>query len=208
MDKVDVAAELLTVKKEKYGGPSVVVAGGVCAHGVIPFHFVNNKVKINARGYQCHLSNHYGPECHTLYPDGNFMFRDDGATSHATKSAQAWPTKNFPECLRHLHPWRSRSPDRNPCDFSLWSIIEKKVEDAAPKTEMGVKTAIQKASREITVDTCARMFGAFAKRQEMRVEASGGVFKFKKKSCPAAPAREEATHEEDGREWVTDEEAS
>ena len=69
---------------------------------------------------------------------------------------------------------------------------------------MELKTAIQRASREITAETCARMVGAFAKRLEMRVEASGGAFEFKKKSSPAAPARKEATHEE----WVTDDEAS
>ena len=66
-----------------------MVAGGVCARGVAPFHFVTKGVNINAQEYQCHLSNHYGPECHALYPSGNFIFMEDGASAHTAKSTQA-----------------------------------------------------------------------------------------------------------------------
>ena len=79
IDERDVPAALLTVRREKYKGASVMVAGGVCSRGVVPRHFASRGVKINAAEYQSLLSNRYGPEINALCPDGAFALMEDGS---------------------------------------------------------------------------------------------------------------------------------
>ncbi|KAI6652482.1 MhmaT1 transposase [Oopsacas minuta] len=59
----------------------------------------------------------------TMFENGSFAFQQDGAAAHKAKSTQEWLGVNIPHFITKVE-WPPSSPDPNPLDFSLWSILE------------------------------------------------------------------------------------
>ena len=83
----------------------------------------------------------------------------------------------------HLRPyqalrdaWPPNSPDLNPLDDSIWSILEQKASAKTHKTVEFLKRALIKAWDEISVETLAKIVDDFPKRLKACVEAEGGHF--------------------------------
>ena len=51
--------------------------------------------------------------------------QQDGATAHTAKMVQAWCKDNF-KSFWSKELWPPSSPDLNPMDFGIWSILERK----------------------------------------------------------------------------------
>ena len=51
--------------------------------------------------------------------------QQDGATSHTAKTVQSWCKENF-TVFWSKEFWPSSSPDLNPMDFGVWSMLEYK----------------------------------------------------------------------------------
>ena len=60
-----------------------------------------------------------------VFEEGAITFQQDAATSHMANLVQEWCKRNmagfWPKKL-----WASPSPDLNPLDFAIWSILESK----------------------------------------------------------------------------------
>ena len=56
----------------------------------------------------------------------NYIFTQDGAPSHTSNLTQQWCKDNFSHFV-NKNEWPPSSPDINPMDFSIWSILESKV---------------------------------------------------------------------------------
>ena len=92
-----------------------------------PLLFVEEKIKINAKMYidkiltpmlKSATKDHFG--------DGTlWTFQQDGATAHTANVAQNWCRDNLPR-FWSKEMWPPCSPDLNPMDFSIWSILEAK----------------------------------------------------------------------------------
>ena len=52
------------------------------------------------------------------------MFQQGGALAHRAKTTQNWLSNEIPQFLSK-EEWPPYSPDLNPLDFSMWSILEK-----------------------------------------------------------------------------------
>ena len=52
-----------------------------------------------------------------------FLFEQDGALALTAKSTQEWLRTEIPSYISKLE-WPPSSPDLNPLDFSLWSVLE------------------------------------------------------------------------------------
>jgi hypothetical protein len=73
--------------------------------------------------------------------------------------------------------WFPNSPDLNPLDYSVWSILEERA-CAKPhdnKVE-SLKRVLKKAWKEISVETLAKIVDNFPKRLKSCMEAQGGHF--------------------------------
>ena len=77
---------------------------------------------------------------------GGYTFQQDGAASHTAKSVTKWikDEGKFP-----ILPWRPNGPDLNPLGYAARGILERRVSDANPETEVGVRCATRKAVAEV-----------------------------------------------------------
>uniref|UniRef100_A0A914D5C5 Uncharacterized protein n=1 Tax=Acrobeloides nanus TaxID=290746 RepID=A0A914D5C5_9BILA len=72
--------------------------------------------------------------------------------------------------------WPPGSPDLNPLDYAIWTILEKKACAKPHPTVESLKRALVKAWDEISVDTLRKIVDDFPKRLKACVEADGGHF--------------------------------
>ena len=102
-------------------------------------------VKINQAAYLDLAKSVYRPDMEMLI-GGGYTFQQDGATSHTAKSVAKWikDEGKFP-----ILPWRPNGPDLNPLGYAARGILERRVSDANPETEVGVRCATRKAVAEV-----------------------------------------------------------
>ena len=65
-----------------------------------------------------------------LYQEGNFVFQQDGAPSHNANATQVKLTEEFdgPDHFWRKEIWPLRSPDLNPLDYNVSSVLQDKVQ--------------------------------------------------------------------------------
>lgn len=167
------AAKLMT---RQHFPKSVMVWAGVCATGKTPLVFIDRNVKINAGVYQQTVlkdvvqpwaSNHFG--------QAGFTLQQDWAPAHGAQSTIDLCTRLFPGFWDKT-VWPSNSPDLNPLDFSIWSILEQKISGKRYDTVEALKRVLKRAWDEITVAELATIVESFRKRLKKCIEADGGNF--------------------------------
>ena len=103
---------------------SVMVWAGISAVGRTPLVFVPQGVKINSNTYRELVLEPLVKDLgKTMFHNQPFMFQQDGAPAHTSKVTQAWLQHNIPGFISK-EEWPPSSPDLNPMDFSIWSILE------------------------------------------------------------------------------------
>lgn len=155
---------------------SVMVWGGICATGKTPLVFIERNVKINAAYYQQAVlrdvlqpwaAQHFGPE--------GFTLQQDWAPAHSAKTTIELCNELFPG-FWGKDVWPSNSPDLNPLDYSVWSIMQQKLSGTRYTTLEQLKVALKRAWDEITVEQCASIVANFRKRLRACITAEGGHF--------------------------------
>ena len=76
-----------------------MAAAGVPYNGLTPILFASKGAKIDRFECRKMLQDHYVPQRLILFPDGDFAFQEDGASSHREKRNQKWLDDNFPKLL-------------------------------------------------------------------------------------------------------------
>ena len=83
--------------------------------------------KINAQTYEEHILEPVVKNLRRdMFQKGQFLFQQDGAPAHTSRRAQEWLRNNVPDFLAK-EEWPPSSPDLNPMDFCVWSVLEKNV---------------------------------------------------------------------------------
>ena len=104
-----------------------------------PYFFKEN---VNWQNYLDCLKNYFWPKHKNLKNAAQFYFQQDGAPPHRKKEVQDWLKSKFGDRFLDSSIWPPRSPDLNPCDFSLWGTIKHKVYDPIPLTVEQLKENI------------------------------------------------------------------
>ncbi|QQP48981.1 Uncharacterized protein FKW44_009476, partial [Caligus rogercresseyi] len=140
-----------------------MVLGVVASDGkkMPPFFFKAGE-KIRKETYYKVLRYTVLPWLKANYPEGNYVWTQDGAPSHTSDLCQKFCTAN----MAHFWPkdmWPSSSPDLNPLDFAVWGELEKKTNrtphpnvDALKAT---IRTEWDNMSEEFLINSC-KAFGA------------------------------------------------
>ena len=146
---------------------SIMVRAGVSAKGKTPLIFVPQGVKINAKNYEEHIlepvvKNH----SETMFQGGQFLLQQDEAPAHASKQAQGWLRNNVSDILTK-EEWSSSSPDLNPMDFCVWSVLERNAFRKPHSTMEALKRSLQTRMDQVA-DGC----GACSEGNSKEVERS------------------------------------
>ena len=107
-----VSSDKVLVKRSKLGKSSNI--------------FVASGIKVNQHVYKKFLEETLIPEMKKLSGRKGYIFQQDGATSHTATMVIDYLEIKVPELLPPDF-WPPSSPDLNPLDYGLWSILKKNV---------------------------------------------------------------------------------
>ena len=151
-----------------------MVWAGITATGKTPLVFVDRKVKINAAIYQqLILTNALDPWAKKHFGNRPWTLQQDWAPAHLAKTSISLCKSLFPD-VWDQDVWPPNSPDANPLDYSVWSILQNKACATRHTSEDALKRALQKAWDEIPVEQLASIVENFPKRLRAIVAAKGG----------------------------------
>jgi inhibitor of nuclear factor kappa-B kinase subunit alpha len=155
---------------------SVMVWAGICATGKTPLVFIEKGVKVTAKVYQDQiLKDVLDPWARQHFGNQDWTLQQDWAPSHSAKTTIALCKELFPN-IWEKDIWPSYSPDLNPMDYSVWSILEKKVCSTRQNSLESLKEGLQRAWDEITEEDLRPIIDNFPKRLEACIKARGGHF--------------------------------
>ncbi|KAI6654598.1 hypothetical protein LOD99_994 [Oopsacas minuta] len=78
-----------------------------------------------------------------MFNNRPFLFQQDGAPAHTAKVNQQWLRNNIPDFISK-EEWPPSSPDLNPMDFSLWSILETNACATSHKSIKSLRTSLSR----------------------------------------------------------------
>ena len=151
-----------------------MVWAGITATGKTPLVFVDRKVKINGEVYrQLILEDVLGPWAKKHFENRLWTLQQDWAPAHSAKLSLSLCRRLCPD-VWDKEVWPPNSPDANPMDYSVWSILQNKACATRHTSEDALKRALQKAWDEIPVELLASIVENFPKRLRAIVAAKGG----------------------------------
>lgn len=168
-------AELLQVGRTQ-APASVMVWAGVTADGRTPLVFIPQGVKVNSEIYREQvLQEAFLPWVKNHFKNRPYTFQQDSAPSHTARATKDWFRANG---IRFITPeeWPPYSPDLNPMDFAMWSILEAKVSAKKYTTIEGLKASLQREWKNIPQEIVRASCEAFITRLDRAIRAKGGHF--------------------------------
>lgn len=118
------AARLLRTRS--HFSKSVMVSVGVSALGCTQLVFIEPGVKVNGAYYRDDLlAQHLLPAIREISGDF-FIFQQDSAPAHRAKETVQFLSNATPDFITPLL-WPPNSPDLNPVDYKVWSVLQERV---------------------------------------------------------------------------------
>ena len=154
---------------------SLMVWAGVTFDGKTPLVFIEKGVKINQTAYQKTLHDKLLPWTRSHFGRRSWTFQQDFAPAHRARSTQNWLRSNVPDFI-NANQWPPSSPDLNPLDFSIWSLLESKACAKPHNSVESLKKALTKAWAEISPTVLEKVVDSFKKRVQQCIGADGGHF--------------------------------
>lgn len=106
---------------------SVMVSVGVSKLGCTEIHFIEPGVKVNGAYYRNNLlAQKLLPDIRKISQGEFFVFQQDGAPAHRARDTVAFLEQETPDFIPPTL-WPPNSPDLNPVDYSIWSVLQEKV---------------------------------------------------------------------------------
>ena len=155
---------------------NVMVSAGVSWKGKTRIHFIDTEcTKVNSESYT-NLLEIGLPDCRRLYPNGDWVFQQDGAPAHSSKTTQEYLDGATPDFIRK-DEWPPQSPDCNPMDYAVWDSLSQKVyagkQDKFTENELK-KTQIRNFWKDITLGEIQKTISVWKKRLRTVVAENGG----------------------------------
>ncbi len=152
----------------------VMVLGVVSSDGdVMPPHVFEQGLKINAEVYVHVLDTVVKPWMERVARGRKYVFQQDGAPAHTSKSAQEYCARSFPAFITK-DMWPPSSPDLNPLDFFVWSALEELVNKSPHNNRTSLIAAIERGFQDLSRVHVQRACASFRPRPEKCVAAEGG----------------------------------
>jgi transposase len=154
----------------------VMVSAGVSWRGKTRIHFIDTaKTKVNSESYIRLLDRGLLTDCRRLYPANDYIFQQDGATSHTSRRTQQHMEDVVPAFIKK-DEWPPQSPDCNPMDYSVWNSLSEKVYEGRTEkfSEEELKARIKRCWKKITLKEIQSSIGSWKKRLRTVSRENGG----------------------------------
>ncbi|KAF2344382.1 hypothetical protein FHG87_024862 [Trinorchestia longiramus] len=153
---------------------SVMVWAAVPTTGRSPLVFVHCGVKLNSERYiSLILKSKLLPWATEHFQNSPWGLQQDLAPSHGSYVTQTWIQRNIPSFINE-DVWPARSPDLNPLNFSIWSILTARVL-AIPHTSLeSLKAKLQREWETISQEEIRAACDAFVNKLKAVVHNKGG----------------------------------
>jgi inhibitor of nuclear factor kappa-B kinase subunit alpha len=172
----DIPEEIRTV--QRFQSPSsFMVWAAVSAKGKFPLVFVERGVKVNKSYYQREiLEKIVKPAGKRIFKNQQWTFQQDSAPAHSAKINQTWCGVNLPDFISSSE-WPPSSPDLNPMDYSIWGILEAKVNATKYRSLDSLKRAVQREWKKLPMGVIGSVIDLWRPRLRACKKANGGRFK-------------------------------
>jgi hypothetical protein len=141
--------------------------------------FLIKGITINADIYVNKILPFAKREGRKIFGSRQWVFQQDGATSHTSNKSQKWCRNNF-DAFMDKHHWPPNSPDLSPLDFFYWNEAQKNLNITPFMKIDSFKEAIKKACSLIDLSQIKKACQSFSSR-ERAVEESKGNYVEKRK---------------------------
>ena len=145
----------------------------VTATGRSPLLFVPTGVKLNSEWYisdipeGCLL-----PWAEQHFKDKPWTLQQDSTPSHGSKFTQLWILRKISSFISK-EDWPVQSPDLNSLDYSIWSILEKRVCSTPHQTLESLKAKLMKEWDTIPQETLCATCDSFSDRLKAVIKNKG-----------------------------------
>lgn len=154
---------------------SVMVWSCICYHGVGRLFILEKGERFNSDLYKKILEDRLLRSATEWYPDGDYMFQDDGAPCHRSKAVI---THKANLGIPSLPWWPGQSPDLNIIE-NLWSRVNVFVQEKKPSNRSELISAIVKVwHHEITPDLIEKLVESMPRRIQAVINAKGFPTKY------------------------------
>ena len=134
---------------------SVMVWAGISAVGRTPLIFVPAGVKINSTTYcELILEPVVKNLCQNMFNGGLFIFQQDGAPAHTSNASVSNLASQEYSTIHKERRMAPYSPDLNPMDYSVWSILESRVCTKSHKSIDSLKRKLKEEWEKIPRRYC------------------------------------------------------
>jgi len=174
--QVPLSTKLSTLCASWSSGSSPPTAKPATSDGkTCPPIFIPTGLKVNTEAYIGLLERHLVPWLCQNYPDGNYLFQQDGAPAHTSKRTQEWLATSL-SGFWSKDMWPPSSPDLNPLDYLVWGVLEAKACKTSHPSVEAQKVSNAKNWRSLSKAYVIKMCKSFRIRLEKVVKAEGGLF--------------------------------
>ncbi|KAJ4434476.1 hypothetical protein ANN_23038 [Periplaneta americana] len=111
----------------------------------------------------------------TLFRNQNWSFQQDSAPAHKARSTQEWLERHVPDFISTAD-WPSSSPDLNPLDYKLWSVLEGIVCKKRHPTIESLKRSLLAAVADFPMETMRAAIDEWPERLRACVECKRWSF--------------------------------
>ena len=142
----------------------VMVWAAISKKGKFPLFFVEKGVKINAKYYKEQVLEPF-LKVHgdRIYSGQEWTFQQDSAPAHKAKITQDWCRDNLSDFIPWTL-WPPSSPDLNPLDYSIWGILEAKVNAKRHTSIESLKATLLREWDQLPMENVSAAIDAWPKR--------------------------------------------
>jgi len=113
------------------------------------------------------------PWMETVASGRPYIFQQDCAPAHTSHLVQNWLSDNV-DMFWSKEFWPPNSPDLNPLDYHVWSVVERIINKSQHPNVTSLRTAIETAFVDMNSATLQRACERFRSRIEAVIQANGG----------------------------------